>query len=182
MPVSQKPRHPKPRSTPAPRVPADPAANPLGFREFTAPSGTVAITLDINGAQPTTCMIDATKLTDALADIETEASKHSYDDLVRIVAREFPPAKADHDDRVIEWLGLLALWTAFNTPTAPQMRTAVASLMRRNEVTHITWHVGSNGLAIALSNSFVDLAEIALAAPKDSLVVRARKQAAEVQH
>jgi hypothetical protein len=57
---------------------------------------------------------------------------------------------------------------AFNHPESGEhMRKAVSEKLRQEGKAHISWHFGSDGLATALAEQFVDLEKLAALAPRD---------------
>ena len=139
--------------------------------DFRAPVGTVAVTLDVQGAGPSTCIIDAANLVDAISELNRRLAGLDYHASVRFVASEFLKAKARGDDDTLSSVGLLCLWTALHHPKqGAAMRDAVSEALRRDGKTHITWQYSpTTGLAMALSEKFVDLEKIAAIAPKDTV-------------
>jgi hypothetical protein len=160
---------------------------PVTAEEFRAPIGTVAITFDIGGVDPSTAMIDAGAVGPLLPRLQAAVKGQSYYALVRLVAREFAKARRTDDDDAITWISLLGLWTALNHPRAgEQMRKAVSNSIRQDKTAHITWRFGPEGLGLALAGCFVDLGELARLAPADRIAVYAAPGAApgepEVSH
>jgi hypothetical protein len=139
--------------------------------DFRAPVGTIAITLDVHGAAPSTCMIDAAKLVDVMNKIEQFTAPLDYHQIVRFVGSELLRAKQAGDNKASEWIGLLCLWTALHHPKlGSEMRDAVSAALRRDGKAHISWQYSpATGLAMALAEKFVDLEGIAAAAPDDTV-------------
>jgi hypothetical protein len=146
--------------------------DPGPAEDFVAPVGTVAITFSIEGVPPSTCMIDASKIVDAM-DRVTEIYKGlSYYSMVRAIGREFTKARNTSDKCAFEWLGLAGVWTCFNHPqSGTAMRKAVSTKLRHEGKAHITWNFGSGGLGVALADKFVDLDGLAARAPKDQVTI-----------
>jgi hypothetical protein len=161
-----------------------PDAGPV--EDFRAPIGTVAITLDIHGAAPSTCLIDATKLVDVMGDIGRLSEARDYYWVVRAIASEFLRAKQTGAEAPFLSLGLAAFWTALHHPQlgAP-MRDAVSESLRRRGRAHITWQFSpTTGLAMALAEAFVDLEGVAeLAATSTPVCIAVLPgDASETQH
>lgn len=137
--------------------------------DFRAPAGTIAVTLDVKGAAPSTCMIDATKMVDMIGDVNRLFAGLEYYAGVRAVATAFREAKRAGDDAALMAIGPLCLWTALHHPkTGASMREAVSDTLRCKGKAHLTWQYSADtGLAMALAEKFVDLEDLAKKVPKD---------------
>jgi len=145
---------------------------PGRVEDFVAPEETVALTFDIEGVSPSTAVIDVAKVSDVLEKITETTRGLSYYDLVRLIAREFTKAKKAGDEGAFAWIGFIGLWASMNHPQAGEkMRKAVARRLRSDGKAHITWHFGSNGLALSLAEGFVDLELASALAPKDRVTI-----------
>ncbi len=156
---------------------------PGAAEHFTAPEGTIAITFDVAGVDPSTCLIETASLVPILEELDATARASPYHDLVRQTAREFVRAKSEGDEATLRWIGMLGFWTALNHPNAPDMRRAVAAAMRQEgRAVHLSWRFGPAGLAVALSDQFVDLERMSAAAPPDRVSVYAAPVEKDVGH
>jgi len=141
--------------------------------DFVAPFGTVAITIDVQGVAPSTCMLDASSIAGVVDQVHQLASSLDYRSLVRHVAAEFAKAKRPGGDAsAFEWLGIVILWTALHHPDIGRdMRDGVSDALCREGKAHITWQFSpSSGLAMALGPGFIDLEPIAAAAPQGAVL------------
>lgn len=157
---------------------------PVAAADFVAPAGLICITLDVNGADPSTAMIEASDLVPALAEAARMAANCSYRQFVRTIAQEFVRARRVNDDAPLQWLAPAALWSAFEHPqTGDAMRRAVSADLRGGGKAHLTWRFGPDGLALALGERFVDLAAASALAPKDAVTLyRFADQPEEATH
>ena len=78
--------------------------------DFRAPEGTIAITIDVQGASSTTLLIDATTLVDLVDEVERYAGNLDYRPLVRFIARDFavhgaPTTRRGSAGSVPQWFG-----------------------------------------------------------------------------
>jgi hypothetical protein len=139
--------------------------------DFRAPVGTIAITLDVEGAAPSSCVIDASQLVDVMDRLHDLVSGLDYYAGVRFIAREFLKAKQSGDDSAFEWLGIVTLWSALHHPKqGSDMRKAVSEALRSDGKAHITWCFSpTKGLAMALAERFIDLAGLATHAPDNTV-------------
>ena len=146
--------------------------NPGAAGDFKAPIGTVAVTLDVQGIPPSTCLIDAAKVSDVISEIDKITKGLDYYKVVRFTATEFSKAKQTGDDGPLQWVGLVALWTALHHPRMGEdMRKKVSAALRDKGKAHVTWQFSPNtGLAMALAEGFIDLEPIAAAAPQDRVL------------
>jgi hypothetical protein len=139
--------------------------------DFRAPAGCCAITIDIVGLTPTSCVIENVKLADLVRGFDGFAAKRTYAEVLNLFVAAFRRLKAGHDEA--ESACLMAWWLAFRHPTGgASMTTAVSDMMALGERVHITLHVGAagRGLAIELSDRFVDLDLLAEHAKAANLV------------
>lgn len=152
--------------------------DPGPAEDFVAPVGTVAITLDIAGAAPSTFLIDAAKVTDAIDQIGRASAGMSYYSIVRLLVDRFLTAKRTGSDADMKWIGLAGAWTSMNHPKfGTAMRTKVAAALRKDGKAHISWHFDHNGLFMALADGFLDLDSFASNAPKDRQLMVERDDA-----
>jgi hypothetical protein len=129
--------------------------------DWRVPNGTVAITLDVAGCDPSTFAIDASELVGTMERAAPPFSRAPYHTAVRWIAQEFPKVRGA-DEGQCKAIGIAALWSALHHPTCGEkMREAVSASLRRNGRAHISWCFGPNGLAMALAESFRDLETIA---------------------
>ena len=140
--------------------------------DFRAPQGTIAITIDVQGASSTTLLIDSTTLVDLVDEIERYAGNLDYRPLVRFIARDFVRARRSNDTLRFRGIGAAVVWSALNHPDLGEvMRKGVADALRRDNRAHITWRYSPNsGLAMAVSDRGVDLEGVTTAAPKDTVM------------
>jgi hypothetical protein len=148
---------------------ADP---PVAAEHFRAPEGTVALTFDVEGASPSTCVLAAGGIVDVLDKVAQVFAKVPYRPLVRRIAADFLKARLGGDDNALSWIAPVALWAALHHPDAGAvMRAGVSDNLRRCGKAHITWQYGPKGLAIALADGFVDLEGLTQIAPEDGVLV-----------
>jgi hypothetical protein len=139
--------------------------------DFTAPAGTVAITLDVQGWL-STVLIDASKVVDIDGKLTAGMMRLDYSVIVRTVAHEFVEIRKSGDDTRLTGVGLGALWTALHHPASGErMRRAISAALRKNGKAHISWHCGPHGLAMSLSKGYVDQEPLMKAAPRDRMFV-----------
>ena len=144
---------------------------PTPIEDFVAPIGTVAITFDIVGVDPWTAILDAAKVVEAVEQFQRVMPDIAYRPFIRSMAVELAKAKRLGDDKILETSGIMGAWSAFYHPdVGQQMRDAVSKVLRQTNKAHITWRYSpTDGLAMALSDKFVELDEIAAQAPRDSV-------------
>jgi hypothetical protein len=140
----------------------------VAAEDFVAPEGVVALTLDVEGVDATTFVVDAAAIVAALDRVTDIARSLTYHQLVRLIARSFVEAKQAGDVTAFDWIGIAGLWTAFNHPQSGGLvRKAVSDSLRQEGKAHISWHVGPSGFAVALADKFVDLGHVTALAPQD---------------
>jgi hypothetical protein len=125
---------------------------------FRAPIGTLAITLDVEGTDPSTYLLNAAHVDEMDQEVAILCQAVNYYTVALSVAAEFAEAKASQQDEAARGLGMVALWTAFHHPTTGDaMRRKVSAALRDRGTAHITWRFSPTaGLAIALHDRFVD--------------------------
>jgi hypothetical protein len=141
--------------------------------EFSVPDGMVAITLDIEHHGPSTLMLSARCLNDFVDMAAAELINRTYISVIREIALGFPLVRG-RDEGKSEALAIMALWSVFNHPQGGRTaRKAVADALRQDGKAHITWRIGSTGLAISVAEAFFPLASVIDAQAKagDSVVV-----------
>jgi hypothetical protein len=145
---------------------------PVPVEDFVVPGGTVAVTFDVAGVEPWSSIIDATKVVEAVERFQKIVGDKPYRPFIRDMGREMAKAKRNNDTETLESSGIMGAWSAFYHPEGgQQMREAVSTMLRQTGKAHITWRYSpTNGLALALSEKFVDLEEIAAQAPPDGVV------------
>ena len=143
--------------------------------DFRAPAGCCAMTIDFVGLTPTSFTIESERLADLLQNLDSVTASRTYCEVLIWFNAEFRRLKAGHDDAAN--ICLVAWWLAFRHPSggAATVRAA-SSMMARDEPVHVTLHIGADGhgVAVALSDRFVDLdrvAEHAKAANLDATLV-----------
>jgi len=146
-----------------------PSCNCSQVEKFRAPKGTIAITIDVKGIAPATAVIDASAAVNMLEKITSATQSLSYYATVRHLAGELTRARRTGDHDAFRWIGCLVLWTSFNHPKiGNDMRKAVSEALRREGKAHISWFFSpTKGLVIALAEKFIDLEQIAAAAPSN---------------
>jgi hypothetical protein len=149
------------------------ASGPPGPVEaFRVPDGCVALTFDVEGVAPSTCIMDPTNLSVTLEAMDGLMRAKSYVSMVRGVAAEFRAAKRTGRDKSLSSLGLMGLWLAFNHPNSGEvMRERVSDALRREGKAHITMSFGAAGLCFALGSRFMDARRLIEAAPPDMRAV-----------
>jgi hypothetical protein len=131
--------------------------NQVPVEDFRVPDGLLAITFDVAGAAPTTCMIDPSRLVEALEGAAA-VIQQTYYQTVRGTAYGLLQAKRQGDDETLPGIGLMGVWTAFNHPkSGDAFRRGVSRRLRETGKAHITWRFGPAGLAMAMGDAFVDL-------------------------
>jgi hypothetical protein len=140
--------------------------------DFRAPEGTIAITLDVQGVAPSTCIVDAARVVDVIAEVNRLTAGMDYYRVVRFVGSQFLKAKQTGDDAAFKWIGLACLWTALHHPkVGADLRKAISDGLRKDGKAHISWRFSpTTGLAMPLSEKFVDLEGLAALAPQDSVI------------
>ena len=147
---------------------------PGRVEDYRAPAGCCAITIDFTGLTPTSSVIKNVRLADLLQSLDGMAANRTYGEVLSLFGAGFHRLKAGHDDAAN--VCLVAWWLAFRHPSGgAAMVRAVSSMMARGEPAHVTLHIGADGhgVAVALSDRFVDLdrvAEHAKAANLDATV------------
>ncbi|MCL2430561.1 MAG: hypothetical protein FWD12_15145 [Alphaproteobacteria bacterium] len=140
---------------------------------FQCPTGLVAVTLDVQGVAPATCLMDARDVTDTAAGIQRQIAdlECDYYATVRFIAGAFAKVKqAAQPDVELQWIGPLTLWSALHHPGAgAAVRSKVSDALRNAGRAHITWQVSNAGLAIAVADKFVDLDAFIAHAPRDQV-------------
>jgi hypothetical protein len=144
---------------------------PTPVEEFVAPGGTVAITFDVAGVEPWTSVLDATKIVEAVERFRKIVGDTPYRPFIRSMGVELAKAKRSGDNEILESSGIMGAWSAFYHPdSGQQMRETISTMLRQTGKAHITWRYSpTNGLAMALSEKFVDLDDIAANAPRGSV-------------
>jgi hypothetical protein len=141
--------------------------------EFSVPDGMVAITLDIERHNPSTLMLSARFLNDFVDMAAAKLINRTYVSVIREIALGFPSVRG-RDESKSEAMAIMALWSVFNHPQGGKTaRKAVADALRQDGKAHITWRIGSTGLAISVAEAFFPLASVIDAQAKagDSVVV-----------
>jgi len=140
--------------------------------EFRAPEGIIAITIDVQGASPSTLLIEEAKLVDLIDEVARYAANLDYRQLVRFIAREFARARRSNDELRFRGMGAAVVWSVLNHPDLGEvMRKGVADALRRDGRAHITWRYSpALGVAMAVSDRCVDLGDISAGAPKDTVM------------
>ncbi len=127
---------------------------------FSMSDGMVAITLDIDGYDPSTLMLSVRCLNDFVDIAAAELINRPYISVIREIALGFPLVRG-RDERKCEALAIMALWSVFNHPQGGRTaRKAVADVLRQDRKAHITWRIGSTGLAISVAEAFFPLASV----------------------
>ncbi len=144
--------------------------DPGAASDFRVPEGTVAITFDVEGAATSTCIINSAIIAETVDKVAAAARTLSYPEIVRLIGREFLKARKAGDDSTIRWIAIAGLWTVFNHPkSGDTIRKAVSERLQEHGKAHITWRLSPDGMALALSDQFVDdLEDIQRIVPKDS--------------
>jgi hypothetical protein len=140
------------------------------IEDFRAPQGTIAITLDVQGAAPSTFTLDVTALVDLVDRVNDLVCKADYHGVVRHIAHAYLEAKQTGDDANFEVIGPLSLWSALHHPKqGAGMRAAVSEVLRRDGKAHISWCFSPTaGLAMGLSDKFMDLEGLAAVFPPNT--------------
>lgn len=139
-----------------------PSGGPV--EDFRVPGGKVAITVDVQGEDPSTVMFDADKIADMMKGVEQVIGRSSYYPMVRGLAAEFAACKRKGAD--ITGVGIGILWSALYHPrSGKEMREGVSRDLREKGRAHITWQVTDDGLAMSLADQFVDMGNLVAAAP-----------------
>jgi hypothetical protein len=144
----------------------------VAAEDFVVPEGIVAITMDVDGAPPSTCLFEATAAVDIEGYVQSAMDKipdnPGYRRFVAVLAEVFLKARQSRDDSELEPIGCAAFWTVLNHPQmGGQARQAISAQLRRDGKTHITWRFGKDGLGISVGERFADMEKIAALAPKD---------------
>ena len=131
------------------------------MEDFVCPEGTISMTFDVEGVDPSTCIIDPSGIGSALDRITELSRDLPYHGLVRFVAQEFTKAKQTGDQGAYAWIGLAGLWVVFNHPTNGEaMRKAVFVRLRRDGKSHISWCFGPNGLVMGVAEKAPDTSRL----------------------
>jgi hypothetical protein len=146
--------------------------DPGALQSFTAPDGTIAITLDVEGAEPRTALVNAEDIVDMVDRVSRLVAGEDYRAVVKFVAREVQRAAhqivcEDEKLELLAAIGPLALWAALNHPTqGTGMRRALSDMLGRQGCAHLTWHHEiARGLALSPSDVFMDLHNLIAVTP-----------------
>jgi hypothetical protein len=132
--------------------------------DFRAPEGTIALTLDVEGALFTTALLNAADIVDLVDRVDQFVVGQDYHSLARSLARQV--LRAAHQlvcqDAKLEVLcavGPVAVWSALNHPQqGTGMRRALSDMLARKGSAYLTWHQEHvRGLAMGLSDVYMDL-------------------------
>jgi hypothetical protein len=153
--------------------------DPGALESFTAPNGTIAITLYVEGAEPRTALVDADDIVDMVDRVNRLVAGEDYRAIVKFVAKEVQRAThqaLDEDEKieVLAAIGPLALWTALNHPEKGEgVRRAISPMLRRLGCCHLTWHFEqARGFELSLSNQFMNLDGLIAVIPPNASSVR----------
>ncbi len=148
--------------------------SPGPVERFRVPAGCIALTLDVEGVHPSTCIMDPAELPAALERVEPALRPVPYATAVRGVAAEFRSARKTGRDKSLTGIGLAGMWLAFHHPEAgATMRERVSDALRREGKAHVTMAVRAAGLVLALAPQFVETEGLAEALPDNASVVYA---------
>jgi hypothetical protein len=142
--------------------------------DFRVPAGRLALTLDIEGVNPSTCIMDPAAVPAVLELVDREMTRLRipYGSAVAGLAAEFRSARRQGDDGAMAGIGPACLWLAFNHPqTGALMRERVSDALRREGKAHLTLTVAGERLCLALGPQFVDAVPLMEAMPADCVVV-----------
>src|SRR5664279_1282896 len=88
----------------------------MRVEDFRVPEGTIAITFDVEGADPSTVVINPADYHLFIPALEPLTKVRSYYSVVQMIAKEFKRSRLAGDDRSLSALPWLALWTSYNHP------------------------------------------------------------------
>lgn len=134
-----------------------------GFVEdFEATPGTVALTLDVDGVHPSTCIIDACDLDSALTIGAQLTEGFSFGAVVTAIADHFKTLRNENADfSEFDTIGYSALWTAMNHPTCGEAtRDAVSEALRERHAVHLTWYFADGRFAVAMGARYVNIGAV----------------------
>lgn len=153
-------------STPSFQAPTRVAA-----ADYRVPPGRIALTLDFQGHDPRTIEISDYSLVGVLDGVAELVGWWPYQRALQMlggVYRELARGRAGAENGM-----LLGFWLALNHPkSGDEMRAQVADRMASGRPVHITMHAAQGrGIAFALGDQFIDLADVLRAAKTERVGV-----------
>jgi hypothetical protein len=128
---------------------------------YRVPPGSVALTFNLAGRDPSTISIDATALADVLDRVGKLVAGKTYEQSVHMLGAVIRAA----DEGVADaWNGaILGFWLALNHPHGGvEMAARLSDAIALDGRAHLTMHAGRDrGIAFALAPQFVDLDHVA---------------------
>jgi hypothetical protein len=126
--------------------------------DYRVPDGMIGVTVEVPGVPPVTLDMATAHLDELMAAATTTMSRKPYPELVQMLAQYFAKqfrARAD-----LRPLGYSILWTALYHPRQGEvMRKQVTATLRDKGRAHLTWQVTAAGLAISVSDTYIDFAD-----------------------
>jgi hypothetical protein len=142
--------------------------------DFRVPDGKFAITVEVDGADPSTVIFDADMVGDLASEMARLKNAPPYHQAVAGIGKEFLKARRDGGD--LTGIGVGILWSALYHPKhGERMRVTVSRSLRDQGKVHVTWSLSAKGLGLAVADQFVDMDRMFDDAPRDHSVFYERQ-------